>query len=435
MSSSRLPRALAVVDGEHYPPVVRDALAEVSYEVVAAVLVGGGEKLRETPDYGVPLYRSFERALAESDADVVLDLSDEPVLDAPRRFRLASAALAAGLAYAGADFRFDPVRFAPLELPALAVIGTGKRVGKTAVCGHVARLLAESSDVVVVAMGRGGPRDPVLVEEPPTLDDLLALSRAGAHAASDYLEDAALARVVSVGARRCGGGLAGSAFVTNVQTAARAAAQRSPDLVLFEGSGAVIPPVDVSARILVAAASQGGESVTGYLAPYRLLVSDLVVLTMCEEPLVTPGGVAAVREAIASVAPDLPVIATVMRPHPVESIAGRRVALFSTAPAAVHERLRAHLEEAHGADVLLVSGNLADRARLRADLDRPEARSVDAYVVEIKAAAIDAVAEAAVARGVPVVFCDNEVQTLPGEPGLDDHVRALAREALGRVAA
>ena len=49
-------RALALVDGEHYPPVVRDAIAELPYEVVGAVLVGGTEKLRGDAEYGVPLY-------------------------------------------------------------------------------------------------------------------------------------------------------------------------------------------------------------------------------------------------------------------------------------------------------------------------------------------------------------------------------------------
>ena len=48
-------RALAIVDGEHYPPVVRDALRDIPYDVVAAVLVGGSEKLRGGEEYGVPL--------------------------------------------------------------------------------------------------------------------------------------------------------------------------------------------------------------------------------------------------------------------------------------------------------------------------------------------------------------------------------------------
>src|SRR5207302_11402772 len=64
-------------------------------------------------------------------------------------------------------------------------IGTGKRVGKTAVTAHVARLLARDRRVVVVSMGRGGPAEPELVSTPPTLDDLVARSRAGRHAASE----------------------------------------------------------------------------------------------------------------------------------------------------------------------------------------------------------------------------------------------------------
>src|SRR5262245_12510671 len=39
-------RAIAIVDGEHYPPVVHSALEEVDDLVVAAVLIGGTEKLR-----------------------------------------------------------------------------------------------------------------------------------------------------------------------------------------------------------------------------------------------------------------------------------------------------------------------------------------------------------------------------------------------------
>ena len=44
---------------------------------------------------------------------------------------------------------------------------------------------------------------------------LVELARRGEHAASDYLEDALFAGVPAVGARRCGGGLAGRPFVTN----------------------------------------------------------------------------------------------------------------------------------------------------------------------------------------------------------------------------
>jgi cyclic 2,3-diphosphoglycerate synthase len=420
-------RALALVDGEHYPDVVAETLAALPYEVVGAVMLGGAEKLRGgAPDFGVPLWNKLADALVEVDVDIVVDLSDEPVVGPTRRFRLASRALASGVPYVGADFRLDPVQFAVYSQPALAVIGTGKRVGKTAVAGHVARLLARSREVVIVAMGRGGPPEPVLMPASPSLEDLLTLSRSGSHAASDYLEDAALAGVVAVGARRCGGGLAGEPFASNVEEAAKLAAGLGPDLVLLEGSGAALPPVEAGARILVVGAHQDPDTVVGYLGAYRLLLSDLVVLTMCEEPLATREQVEALRDAIAGVDPDLSVIATVFRPRPVEPVAGIRVAFFSTAPAAIHARLAEHLEREHGAEVVLLSGNLANRDVLLADLDSPAAAGAEVFLTEIKAAAIDVVAEAAETRGVPVVFADNEVLPLPGESDLDEAAAALA---------
>jgi cyclic 2,3-diphosphoglycerate synthase len=56
--------------------------------------------------------------------------------------------------------------------------------------------------------------------------------------------------------------------------------------------------------------------------------------------------------------------------------------------------------------VTFVSGNLARRSGLRDELETVDA---DVYLVEIKAAAIDVVAEAALERGVQVVFADNQL--------------------------
>ena len=420
-------RALALIDGEHYPDVVRVAFAGLDHDVAGAVLLGGTEKLRGGEDYGVPLFETLDEAFESISPEIVVDLSDEPIADPPRRFRLASRVLARGVPYVGADFRFDPVRFEPFSRPALAVIGTGKRVGKTAVAGHIARLLSRELFVVVVAMGRGGPREPVVIDRQPEIDELLELSRTGGHAASDYLEDAAFASVVTVGSRRAGGGLAGAPFYSNVGAAAELAASLSPDLVVFEGSGAAIPPVAVGKRVLVVGATQDPATVIGYLGAYRVLLSDLVVLTGCEEPLVDEGDVEKLRRAIAEVS-DVPVLQTIFRPRPVSDVSGRRVAYFSTAPSAAHARLREHLRREHGAEMVHVSGNLSRRPELRADLASLEARSADLYLVELKAAAIDVVAETAAERGVPVVLCDNEVRTVDGE-SLDERVLDLA-EAL-----
>ncbi|MDX6470813.1 MAG: cyclic 2,3-diphosphoglycerate synthase, partial [Gaiellaceae bacterium] len=114
-------KAVAVVDGEHYPDVVRAALVELPYEFVGVMLVGGTEKLRGVPEYGVPIVRG------PGDAEIAVDLSDEPVLDPQTRLHLASRFLADGIPYVGADFRFDPPALHPFEPPSLAVIGTGKR--------------------------------------------------------------------------------------------------------------------------------------------------------------------------------------------------------------------------------------------------------------------------------------------------------------------
>jgi cyclic 2,3-diphosphoglycerate synthetase len=380
-------RALVLIDGEHYAAVVRDALAALPYEVVAALLVGGTEKLRGGEDYGVPLVDALDAV----EADVVVDLSDEPVLGPRERLAWASRALALGLPYEGADFRFDPPAFHPFELPSLAVIGTGKRVGKTAVTGHVARLLACDRDVVVVAMGRGGPAEPELIAEPPGVEELVALSSAGRHAASDHLETAAVARVRTVGCRRAGGGMAGATVDSNVLEGARLAASLSPDVVVFDGSGAAIPPIDVDARLLVA-------HDLGGLNAYRALVSDLV-LTMSED-------VAAEARALGK-----PALRFGLRLRPLEPLEGR-VAVFTTGAAPVD-----HID----ADVVFSSRSLADRAELAAQLADLDA---DTYLVELKAAAIDVVAAHALERGRRVVLAANDVVA----DGLDEFVFAVVRE-------
>jgi cyclic 2,3-diphosphoglycerate synthase len=348
-------KALAIVDGEHYPDVVRAALDELPYEFVAVRLVGGTDKLRGAPDYGIPIVDGVP------DVDVAIDLTDE------RRVGMIADFLAAGISVVGADFRFDPPPLHEFELPSISVIGTGKRVGKTAVATHVARLLARDRGVVCVAMGRGGPPEPELVSEPPTIEELVARSRAGQHAASDYLELAVFAGVPTVGCRRAGGGIAGAPFVSNVVEGARLAASLEPDVVVFDGSGAAIPPIATTARILV-----GRE-------PFRERISDIVLDEL-----------------------DL-------RLEPMEQLVGR-VAVFTAGGPATTD----HLD----AEVVHVSHNLARRDILREELERVEA---DTYLVELKAAAIDVVAEHALAHGARVVLAGNQVVS----DGLDDAVLGL----------
>jgi cyclic 2,3-diphosphoglycerate synthase len=431
-------RGLFLIDGEHYPPVVLDAMQSVrvalGVEGVAAAFLGGTEKLSENTDYGVPLVTgedpvsAVEKALSEHTVDVVVDLSDEPVVGYRERMRVASLVLSAGARYLGSDFELRPPEFHPVSSkPSLAVLGTGKRLGKTAVSGYLARLLTrEGFEPGVVSMGRGGPPRPEVIEghkmEVGSAYLLEALER-GAHAASDYYETAALSRVTTVGCRRCGGGLAGQPFVSNVVEGARIANGLDTGVTVFDGSGAAMPPVEVQRRVLVAGAHQDPEYITGFLGAYRLMISDLVILTMSEEPMAGEEKIQRVIEGVREIKPHLPVIPTVFRPRPVGEIGGLRVAYVSTAPPVVLDVLARHLEERHGCEVVAVSGSLSDRRRLNEDLDGMS--GVEAYLTEIKAAAVDVVTRRGSEEGKPVFYCDND----PVGERLDEELLRLAREA------
>ncbi len=359
-------RAVALIDGEHYPDVVRDALRELPYEWVGAILVGGNEKLREEPDYGVPLCSDF------GGAEIVVDLSDEPVLGPAERFRWASRALAAGLPYVGADFRFDPPTYEELATRSVAVIGAGKRVGKTAVAAHLAALLAREQDVVVVAMGRGGPAEPEVVERPPTVADLVALSRAGRHAASDHLEIAALCGRADdrLPPRRRRAGREGVRLERARGGAARRRARAGRRRLRLERHGHP------------AGRGRPARARRRPAARPRLLLQHLPAARLGPRDRDRLRARGRRRRDAA--------------PAAARQLEGR-VAVFTAGGTEI-----THLD----ADVVHLSPHLADRAALRAELADLEA---DTYLVEVKAAAIDVVAEDALARGRRVVLAANDV--------------------------
>jgi cyclic 2,3-diphosphoglycerate synthetase len=215
--------------------------------------------------------------------------------------------------------------------------------------------------------------------------------------------------------------------VSNVAHGASLAAGIEPDIVVFDGSGAAIPPVDAGARVLVVGAQQDPAVATGYLNDFRHRIADLVVLTAAGENAARER---LRRAARALVREGVPVIATVLEPRPLSPVEGRRVAFFGTAPPETHASVAEGLRRRHGADVVAVSGALADRPRLRDELARIDA---EVYLVELKAAAIDVVAEHALDRGVEVVLVANDVVPLPGEADLDAELERLAARALANV--
>jgi len=184
----------------------------------------------------------------------------------------------------------------------------------------------------------------------------------------------------------------------------------------------------VERRVLVAGAHQDPEYIVGFLGTYRLLLSDLVLLTMSEEPMADQEKVDGIVQAIGEVRPDLPVIPTIFRPRPAGKIEGLRIGYVSTAPPAVLGKLSRHLEDHYGCEVVAASGNLSDRARLAEDLDTMS--GVEAYLTEIKAAAVDVVTRRGSEEGKPVLYCDND----PVGDGLESRLLGLAREAVAQKA-
>lgn len=390
---------IALVDGEHHPAAVRDVLDSLDAErgVAAVVFCGGEEKLGAgslEEVYGRPARDDPEPALRElaGGADAVVDLADEPVLPAKAKLKLAALALHLGLSYETPGARLDPPRYEPVDFagPTIAVIATGKRTGKTAVASHLAALIRER-DPVIVCMGRGGPPEPRVAGADTGLDDLFEIVGNGGHGASDYLEDAVLAGVRTVGCRRVGGGLAGEPAESNVPAGAALAASLNPGLIVFEGSGACIPPVEVDRTLCILGAGEPEP-----FADYRLLGADLVLAAGEGGP---PGSVR-----------------FELRPEPAEPLPDdARVALFTTGAPSID-----------GLEPVVASTNLARRAALAEDLQRAEAEGCDVFLTELKAAAIDTVATRARDLGVRVVFVRNRPVGL--DEDLDAALLALVTE-------
>lgn len=435
------------MDGEHHPSAILDAVRELEegegLVPVGLFFLGGTEKVTDLTALSSPrwelvvagdLLGELATSIDRLRPELVVDLSDLPVLDSETRLALASVALAHGTTYRGADFEFRPPRREKiLTGPSCAVIGTGKRCGKTAVSAELARYLSGwGYRPVVVAMGRGGPPEPYLVEGKEVDGAYLLgeLSR-GLHAASDHYEDALVTGVTTVGSRRCGGGMAGQPYVTNCAEAARLAEGLGMDAVIMEGSGSSIPPVETRGAICVISAAQDPRDSLEYLGPYRILISDGVVITMAEEPFADSHRVSSLRERIKRIKDDIFIIETVFRPHPLKPIVGRKVFLAATAPPEAGTVLRNYLEKETGCKVRGMSFSLADRRTLRRELE--EAGEAELFLTELKAAAVDTVATYAVETGREVVYFHNRpVPVNPGE-SLEGFFRAVWERVLERT--
>ncbi|MCJ7727540.1 MAG: 2,3-diphosphoglycerate synthetase, partial [Actinobacteria bacterium] len=210
---------IALVDGEHYPQVTYDAVAMLKKiypgNFKGIIFLGGTEKLviNNLEDFfGEEVYTikdidiDFKAALEYFKPDIVYDLSDEPVVNYIIRMKIASFCLANKCSYMGPDFLFSYEKEdIHCSKPTLSIIGTGKRIGKTAVSSYISKIYTRQNvNVCVVAMGRGGPRSPQIIRGDKidiTPEYLLSISNKGMHASSDYIEDALTSKITTVGCR------------------------------------------------------------------------------------------------------------------------------------------------------------------------------------------------------------------------------------------
>ncbi|HII61504.1 2,3-diphosphoglycerate synthetase [Pyrococcus horikoshii] len=417
---------LALIDGEHYPDVNRWALEKL--KVDCAVFVGGMEKIGSIRDvertlsiklyYDEDIFKALERAIEENEIREVIDLSDEPVLTPEIRFRIASFLLKRGITYIGADFEFKPKEWIKIDVPSINIIGTGKRIGKTAIGGFVGRTLKEEYKVVIVTMGRGGPESPEVIRGDLmeiTPEFLVEVSEKGRHAASDHFEDALTAGVATVGCRRCGGGLAGFTFLDVLQKGIEVAKSLNPEIIVFEGSGASFANVLSEGFITVVSALQGKE-IKMYLYPLRISLGDLIVVTMADE-VKDPGKISSL---IKEINPDADIHLTRFSPRLIGNVEGKAVVVTTSTNSA--KRVTKELED-RGIDVVGFSGNLANRVKLREELKKV---SYDTLIVELKAGAVDVAIKSALRSGKRIVFLDYEPKNID-DKDLRESVKELAR--------
>jgi len=331
----------------------------------------------------------------------------------------------------GPDFCFE--HEAPLysfTKPSLLIIGTGKRIGKTGVSSYIASLISKKRKVCILAMGRGGPAKPTLLKGSNikiTPEYLLDISRKGMHASSDYIEDALFSKVDTVGCRRCGGGFGGKFFLSNISEGVKLCEKTNPDLIIVEGSGASVPPVKTDHCICLIGADQEWESIAGYLGIYRILISGMVIMTMCEEPVATGQKISALEKEIRSANPDIKIIKTVFRPKPLYPVEGKKVFMVLTAKSVAGNNIKKYLENEYKCTVTGMSYNLANRDKLKDELQ--DFNDYDVLLSELKAASVDMVTEFAASNGKDINYMNNIPVITEGTGLFNDFIKDLDTSA------
>jgi len=422
---------IVLIDGEHYPQVTYDAIAMLKKiypgNFKGIVFLGGTEKLVEDDleaFFGERVIKikdidlDFIKALDQFKPDIVYDLSDEPVVNHIIRMKIASFCLYCKCSYMGPDFLFSyDGESISCKKPSLSIIGTGKRIGKTAVSSYISKIYTEENvNVCIIAMGRGGPETPQVIRGDKiniTREYLLEISSKGMHASSDYIEDALTAGVITVGCRRCGGGFGGKIFMSNVEAGVNIAENLDSDLIIVEGSGASIPDIKVNKTICIIGAGQYWENIVGYLGIYRILRADLIIITMCEEPTADKKKISFLESEIKKIKPGVKIIRSVFRPKPLSDISGKKIFMAMTASEIIKSRIKKYMEKNYSCKIRQMSFSLSNRKQLKRDLQN--CNDYNTILTELKAASVDLLTRYAVKHKKEIVYMNNIPIILDGE--------------------
>ena len=93
-----------------------------------------------------------------------------------------------------------------------------------------------------------------------------------------------MSKITTIGCRRCGGGF-GESLLSNVVEGSKIADSFKPDIIILEGSGSALPDSESHMNICVVGCNQNWHEIIGYLGIYRIMISDVIIITMCENQL------------------------------------------------------------------------------------------------------------------------------------------------------
>jgi cyclic 2,3-diphosphoglycerate synthetase len=172
------------------------------------------------------------------------------------------------------------------------------------------------------------------------------------------------------------------------------------------------------------------------MGPYRVMRSDLIIMTMCEPPMASLEKVQQMDALIRDINSQAKVVHTIFRPKPLENVKGSKVLFAVTTLPSMVNALSKSLEDEHGCEVIMASTHLANRQKLIKDItyaldEHPE---IDTLITEVKAAGIDVATRMAIGSGLRVVYIDNILRTVGGDGDLPQLIKEIAQLAVKRYA-